>query len=515
MPASATKLYSLPLCAALALGLFAAAPAQAERCATSRRGELPVIPHRPIPYLSMSRAVVPLPTEGAHVHTTTHFRVLWGDAYDHNDPEWADPDGDGIPLWVQTITDTLEKAYAIQVNLGFSTPYGVEQYYIDAYVANTGVKVEGVNITLSNDFYAYTDIDAEYQTAYFIFNDDFSPHTTSELNALRATVVHELFHAVQRVDYPWDDEIAVPDLRWNEEKWWFEATATWMEELCEPESNEYIPYIQRFLAAPARSLMAADGEREYGAALFASYLWLRYGGAGLWQAISLDGYQSGVEAALRGQLAARGHDLDQTIAAFWALAAHPEDAWPEGAAYYPEDRSRMYRVLGALPTSTQVASSEAPARFGASLFRLPAGSAIVEAIFTPANGGADCLLSASSLQRNTALANPIQAGTPLSIKANAALGTTLALVSRGPAPAPPYRLAIIDRSPLLKGDVDGNNLITTADLILVLQIISAYPNTHAPRPGTTLNSNGITGQAEAVFILQSLSGLRNTGTSVP
>ncbi len=53
----------------------------------------------------------------------------------------------------------------------FSTPYGVADYYIDVYVANTGVVVEGINITLSSDYYAYTDIDSDFQVSFFVFNE--------------------------------------------------------------------------------------------------------------------------------------------------------------------------------------------------------------------------------------------------------------------------------------------------------------------------------------------------------
>ena len=52
------------------------------------------------------------------------------------------------------------------------------------------------------------------------------------------TVVHEFDDAVCHLG-----GVA----RFDEEAWWLESTATWIEEICEPNSDDYIQYIQNLL----------------------------------------------------------------------------------------------------------------------------------------------------------------------------------------------------------------------------------------------------------------------------
>ncbi len=326
-----------------------------------------------------AREAVSVDTGGAHTLLTDHFRVVWGDGYDPWDPDWADPDGDGIPAWVSTLAGALEAAYEVQSELGFPEPYGSDRYYLDAYVANTGVAKDGAAVTISSGYYAVTEVNTAFETAYFVFNDDFSSFTGDELGVLRATAAHELFHAVQRADYPWDDEDLIPDARWDAEKWWFEATATWMEEVCAPDVDDYVGYVREFLSAPWEPLSSTDGLREYGAAIFPGYLWLREGGAPLWQAVFASARQDGVVAALDAALGGR---LQQVVAAFWISAAHPEDLWPDGGGFGP--RLSSYAVP---PVDLDLSGSRAVGRFGAHLVRIGSIHGTVWGSVEPADPG--------------------------------------------------------------------------------------------------------------------------------
>ncbi len=350
---------------AAALFLAVTPHAWAARCGTGERrpAEPRFAPLRPVARAA-GREAVPVDTGGAHVRLTEHFRVVWGDGYDPSDPDWADPDGDGVPVWVDVLAEALETAHAIQSDLGFPEPYGSDRYYLDAYVANTGVQKDGVAVTVGSSYYAYTDVNAAYDTAYFVFNDDFSAHADDELGVLRATAAHELFHAVQRADYPWDDEHLIPDVRWDAEGWWFEATATWMEEVCAPDVDDYVGYVREFLAEPWQPLASRDGLREYGAAIFPGYLWLREGGAPLWRAVFEGAWADGVDGALDAALGGR---LGQAVAAFWTFAAHPEDLWPDGSGFDP----RVWSSDG-VPVDLDLSGYRAAGRLGANLVRIGA-----------------------------------------------------------------------------------------------------------------------------------------------
>ncbi|GAB6063082.1 hypothetical protein JCM30394_18120 [Deferrisoma palaeochoriense] len=360
----------------------------AARCGTGVRDRGPQVRFAPLPRRAALREVAPVDTAGAHVLTTEHFRVLWGDGYDASDTDWGDSNGDGKPDWVGEWADALEDAYDTLVGLGFPAPYGSDRYYIDVYVGNTGVVVEGTPVLLDSSYYAYTEIDTDFGVAYMVVNDDFSAHTHDEAAVLRATAAHELFHAVQRsLGYPWDDEAAVPDSRWRKEGWWFEATATWMEEVVTPDVDDYVTYVKEFLSHPEEPLNSQDGLREYGAAIFPGFLWLRHG-ADLWVDVFSRAYEEGLEAVLDEALEAQaGTTLADTVAAFWSLAAHPEDFWPDGAEYRSTGVPRLSRDAAVLPLDYSTGFSSAPGRFGANLFRLPVTGTSLTVLFQPTSPG--------------------------------------------------------------------------------------------------------------------------------
>ena len=376
---------------AVLMVLAFAGEAAAGRCATGLRSAKPgrFTPLRPLSRRVAPREVAPVVTEGAHVFATEHFRVLWGDDYPRFDPDWTDLDRDGVPRWVEEIAAALEAAYAAQVALGFPAPYGSDRYYLDAYVGNTGIRADGQQVTISSGYYAYTEIDTDYDVAYFVFNSDFSAHTSDESGVLRVTAAHELFHAVQRaLGYPWNDEAAIPDSRWRLEGWWFEATATWMEEVCEPEVDDYVTYVRSFLSAPEEPMTSTNGVREYGAAIFPGYLWMRHGGPDLWVDVFSHALAEGLEPAIRGALAAQGGpELEDSVAAFWSLAAHPEDFWDDGAQFRTSSAPRLVRSAAAPPVAYSTSATTAPGRFGANLVSLEYAPASMGAEFAPLSPG--------------------------------------------------------------------------------------------------------------------------------
>jgi len=244
-------------------------------------------------------------------------------------------------------------------------------------------------VGLDQSYYAYTEIDTDYGVAYFIFSDDFSLHTDDEVAVLRATAAHELFHAVQRaLGYPWDDEVRIPEIRWQDEMWWFEATATWMEEVVAPDVDDYVTYVRKFLAAPQEPLAGTGGLREYGASIFAGYLWLRYGAQDLWIDVFSHAFAKGLEPALRAALVARSApSLEDVVAAFWSLAAHPEDFWADGAQFRTSSAPRLVRSAATLPLAYATSAATAPGRFGANLVSVEYAPASVGAEFAPVSPG--------------------------------------------------------------------------------------------------------------------------------
>lgn len=445
------------------------------------------------------RQPAPILTQGALCLTTPHFRIFWGDNYHSPDPEWAPSDNNGIPVWIDVLATALENAYGTQVNLGFSTPYGVADYYLDVYVANTGVRVEGVEITLSSDYYAFTDIDTDYDVSYFVFNNDFSAHTDDALGVLRATAAHELFHAVQRVDYPWDDNVLTPDERFKDEVWWFEATATWMETVCEPDVDDYIQYIQAFLAQPHRGITYANGKREYGAAMFAGYLWLEYGGPRLWQDIFKRAFEKGVEQAIQDALSKRNlPSLEDVVARFWTLSGHPENTWPDGARFLPDDNQSIHRI-DILPHQSELVL---PERFGARLFR-----------FSDTVDRLEIRLDALPLENDVKIGLSLAGSSRAFVlqMTEAVTSVTglldnhmyLALVNTGDNVSDKQSVAFEDKT-IVPGDFNNNRKIDLEDMILVFQYLTGSIPESQIHLLSDVNEDKKAGIIDNVYILQKM-----------
>lgn len=424
------------LSAALVILLAGFAPAHATRSATGLRSDRP---DRFAPMPPARRGVraplldvAPVPTVGANVKTTAHFRILWGNLYAVNDPDWADPDADGVPVWIDTLAAALEHAWDVLQGHGFSAPFGSDAYYLDAYVGNTGVVADGWPVTLSDSFYAYTDIDRDYDVAYFVFNNDLSSHTDREQEVLKAAAAHELFHAVQRVDYPWDDEDLVPDARWNEEIWWMEGTATWIEEICQPDVDDYVQYVKKFLQSPEKPIYEKFGKREYGTAVFAGFLWLHHGGPDLWQQIFENAYLLGVTDAVERALTDAGRPpLGDVAAEFWTLAAHPEDVWADGLRYYEGVQAvNLFREEPPLPLDLSTSIFTGPGQYGAHIFLLPAGTGPIQVSLPESFDGSAWRLSRTSAGDGEAVVEaPVVGGAPVTLSSAEGAPSYLALVN--------------------------------------------------------------------------------------
>ncbi|TAL17981.1 hypothetical protein EPN96_03395 [bacterium] len=333
---------------------------------------------------TQSRGVVPTQIENGVFLTTEHFRVFWGNDFDRNDKEWGQNGEKGTPLWVVTLANSMEYALGEYNRMGFAPPYGVENYYIDIYVGNTGLRVYSdktgkfEEIALFSDYYAFANINRDYGVAYFIFNDDFSAYSEDELPVLKTVAAHELFHAVQRAEgYPWDAENIedgpeyIDAERWTDEGWWVEASATWMEEEIFPDVNDYTKYVSVFLAAPYQPLFTLNGLHEYGASIFAGYVRFMSEGLEALVGVMSDAYPLGVEEALRKNIGIySGDSLEDAVTKFWSMAANPSGYWPDGGLYETDYAPKVADSVVRLPYSTSAPGGRAPGRFGANLFTL-------------------------------------------------------------------------------------------------------------------------------------------------
>jgi hypothetical protein len=111
--------------------------------------------------------------------------------------------------------------------------------------------------------------------AYITIENDFKGFFTTGLNALRVTVAHEYFHAVQ---------LNIRNI--NGDSFFFEMSSTWFEDVAYDYVNDYIAYVLNRRSTPfgffqtfGSPLNTANGWHEYGACIWLHYLVKKLGPA--------------------------------------------------------------------------------------------------------------------------------------------------------------------------------------------------------------------------------------------
>ncbi|OGS44114.1 MAG: hypothetical protein A2539_00885 [Elusimicrobia bacterium RIFOXYD2_FULL_34_15] len=224
----------------------------------------------------------------ASPYDTPHFRIHYvlstKDAPDLTDivPPF------GVPDYVSLVGDTFEYCYQIEItNLGYKFPLsdgvrgGNDKY--DVYLNNIGSIGYGITFgetkvtSRPNTFTSYILLDNDYSSLEFE-----TTHTSTEY--LQVTAAHEYFHAIQN---SYDSD---------EDRWWKEASATWMEDEVYTNINDYKSYFlytrkltdgttvqTGWFVHPEISLdefgPAEDPLHQYGSSIFCKYLSEKHSGS--------------------------------------------------------------------------------------------------------------------------------------------------------------------------------------------------------------------------------------------
>lgn len=175
----------------------------------------------------------------------------------------ADTNGNGVPDWVELVADIADSIRQGYYDLGYDRSLndggaggGVEY---DIYLLN--LASQGYyGLTYSGDGYMQLDNDFA-ESIYQVRGAD----------AVRVTLAHEMFHAIQFTYWIGD----------RDGVWWQEATATFMEDVFYPDINDYWQYLNpdwftdTLFEDPTLSLHYDSGGRDahmYGASLFCHFL---------------------------------------------------------------------------------------------------------------------------------------------------------------------------------------------------------------------------------------------------
>ena len=212
------------------------------------------------------------------VSPSGHFRFH----YDTEGPDAvgaADADGNGVPDYVDLAMTLADSAWHVQVEvLGYQEPPADGGFgggdEIDIYLTDVGrSRRYGLTYPMSGGDRgpSYLEIDNDFENPVFGTADGVCRGYSGSRghDALRVTLAHEFFHAVQFGYYQGYDGA-----------WWQEASATWMEDVLHPGVNDYLQYVCIFLESPKRALDGGDPRIDlhaYGSSIFAFFLDQRYG----------------------------------------------------------------------------------------------------------------------------------------------------------------------------------------------------------------------------------------------
>jgi hypothetical protein len=260
-------------------------------------------------------------------------------------PPSSDTDpANGIPDQIDRTMDVLANVWDTETGaLGYREPLDDSSTTLndgggpelDIYIADIG-SLGLFGYCTSDDPQAFAFTEPWAVSAYCVLDDDYRQaqygFNQTSLEFLEVTAAHEFFHGVQFA-YDWFEDLAL-----------MEGSAMWMEGQVYPDVIDRINYLGRSaLGRPGVPLDTGAGGFEYGAWLFWRFLtekvfaddptiireiWERADGSS--SAAFEDEYSF---QAVRGALAARGHDFRTTFADFGTT--NDLRAYEEAAKGYP------------------------------------------------------------------------------------------------------------------------------------------------------------------------------------
>ena len=181
-----------------------------------------------------------------------HYDLSGGDA-----PSQNDINSNGIPDYIDEVGIAAEHSLDIITNqLGFETFIPDDDGIYDIYIEDRGPGSYGVNYldidNMGNPLggSSYIEIDNKFEQGEYF---------TTGLSAMRVTVAHELFHAIQR-SYQIHPTFNI---------FLYEMTSTWIEDIAYPDVNDYIYWTDTFFDNPEQAISDTDG---YSIALYGHYL---------------------------------------------------------------------------------------------------------------------------------------------------------------------------------------------------------------------------------------------------
>jgi hypothetical protein len=246
-------------------------------------------------------------------YCTAHFCVHYvTSTVDAPDP--SDDNGNGVPDYVEQVAAVAEQCFETE-----NTALGWQPPKPDGGLGGDS-RTDIYLVQLGGQVFGYSSPDpgqglSRSQHAYLVVDDDYAPAEfpgTNPLADLEVTFAHEYNHVLQ-FGYDVDQDL-----------WFYEATAVWMEDHVYPAVNDYLRYMKRWAARSKIPLTRSD-IKIYGSAVWNHWLAGHFGDAivrNAWeQAASVRPFGYSIDAYNAAIGALGGKDVTHQFARFAAATA--------------------------------------------------------------------------------------------------------------------------------------------------------------------------------------------------
>ncbi len=212
--------------------------------------------------------------ETTYVSSGGRFRIHYAASGTDSPPATDLSPANGIPDWVETVAQTLEKVRTDYVNLGYKAAPTVAGAPYDVYLLNlapqrlygqTTSEVAQSSPGFANAYSSYMELDNDYLDALYTGSTG-GPYTA--LQSLQVSVAHEYHHAIQ---YGYNIFFDI---------WFAEATSTWYEDELYDSINQLYNYVPNWFFNSTLSLNTSTSTTTgggYGRWIFNRYLAEQHG----------------------------------------------------------------------------------------------------------------------------------------------------------------------------------------------------------------------------------------------
>ena len=208
----------------------------------------------------------------SYISPSEHFMIHY-DAEGQRAPDQTDINPqNGIPDYVEEVGLVADLTRSVLIDsMGFKPEIDDSDGKYDIYIVDSNELY---------DAYGWNYIDGNDEiegTSWVEIDNDYSEdvYYTNGLAAMRATVAHEFFHAIQRAYHEKSSGTYIEGgIQPVDYAYFYEFSSMWLEDVIVPESNDYLYFTSgtsasRFFSNPEQKLSDTDG---YSIALFGHYL---------------------------------------------------------------------------------------------------------------------------------------------------------------------------------------------------------------------------------------------------